>query len=175
MPLQENDNIQRRRKAALVMFTFVQASAAVFFIIDAIADMAGSMVDGHTIIEMVIAMGLMFGSLFGIVELRRSHSLIRSQETALAVASGALSDVIEAQFAEWHLTPAERDIGLLALKGFDIAEIASLRGAAQGTVRAQMTAIYAKSGTSGRAQFAAFFVEDLLAGGVAVTRRDAAE
>lgn len=70
---------------------------------------------------------------------------------------------------------------MLALKGFDIAEIAQLRGAAQGTVRAQMTSIYAKSGTSGRAQFAAFFVEDLLAGGVGgssrrgSTAREAAE
>ena len=175
MPLQENDNERRRRKAALVVFTFVQASAAVFFVSDAVADLSGAGVDLTTVIEALIAIGLMFGSLFGAAELRRSHTLLRSQETALAVASGALSDVIEAQFAEWHLTPAERDIGLLALKGFDIAEIASLRGAAQGTVRAQMTAIYAKSGTSGRAQFAAFFVEDLLAGGVAVTRRDAAE
>ena len=39
-------------------------------------------------------------------------------------------------------------------------------GAAQGTVRAQLTRIYAKAGVSGRAQFAAFFVEDLLAGAV---------
>jgi hypothetical protein len=43
-----------------------------------------------------------------------------------------------------------------------VAEIAELRGAAQGTVRAQLTRIYAKAGVSGRAQFAAFFVEDLL-------------
>jgi DNA-binding CsgD family transcriptional regulator len=175
MPLKENGQEQRRRKAALVLFTFVQASAAVFFVSDAVGDLSGSMVDGHTIIETLIAMGLMFGSLFGIIELRRSHTLLRSQEEALAVASGALSDVIEAQFAEWRLTPAEHDIGLLALKGFEIAEIATFRGAAQGTVRAQMTAIYAKSGTSGRAQFAAFFVEDLLAGGISVPRRDNAE
>ena len=37
-----------------------------------------------------------------------------------------------------------------------------LRGAAQGTVRAQLTRIYAKAGVSGRAQFGAWFVEDLL-------------
>ncbi|MEZ5778311.1 MAG: LuxR family transcriptional regulator [Paracoccaceae bacterium] len=166
MSLQETSDERRRRRIALVVFTIAQACAAVFFVSDAIADTAFAMVDYHTIIESVIAAGLVLGSLYGVAELRRSHRLLHSHEDALATASGALSDVIDAQFTEWRLTPAEREIGMLALKGFDIAEIAALRGAAQGTVRAQMTSIYAKSGTSGRAQFAAFFVEDLLAGGV---------
>jgi DNA-binding NarL/FixJ family response regulator len=47
-----------------------------------------------------------------------------------------------------------------------VAEIAGMRGAAQGTVRAQLTKIYSKAGVSGRAQFAAFFVEDLLGEGL---------
>lgn len=42
-----------------------------------------------------------------------------------------------------------------------------MRDAAPGTVRAQMARIYAKSGVSGRAQFAAWFVEDLLSAGIA--------
>ncbi len=168
-------NERRRRKAALMLFTFAQASAAVFFVSDAVADLSGSTVDVHTLIEALIAAGLLLGSLFGVAELRRSHDLLHSHEDALAAASGALSEVIQAQFAEWKLTPAEREIGMLALKGFDIAEIAAFRGAAQGTVRAQMTSIYDKSGTSGRAQFAAFFVEDLLAGGAGAAPRQAAE
>ncbi|MCB2129484.1 MAG: response regulator transcription factor [Rhodobacteraceae bacterium] len=157
---------RRRRKAALVAFVAVQAFAAAFFVLDATADLSGSVVDIHTVIEAIIAIGLVGGSLFGVSELRQSHRLIASQETALATASGALAEVIDRQFEAWRLTPAERDVGLLALKGFDIAEIAELRNAAQGTVRAQMTAIYSKSGLSGRAQFAAFFVEDLMNGGV---------
>lgn len=167
-----------RRKVALVFFTLVQAAAAVFFVLDATADLYSGEVDSHTILEAFIAVGLGLGGLFGIRELSRSHDLLHSHETALAAASGALAEVIEAQFTEWRLTPAEREIGMLSLKGFDIAEIAQLRGAAQGTVRAQMTSIYAKSGVSGRAQFAAHFVEDLLAGGVprhAAAPKEAAE
>ena len=144
----------------------MQASAAVFFLTDTASDLSGAAVGMHTIIEAVIAIGLMLGSVFGIIELRRTHSQLRSHEDALAVASGAMSDIVAAQFDAWRLSPAEREIGMLALKGFDIAEIAAMRGAAQGTVRAQMTSIYAKSGTSGRHQFAAYFVEDLLAGGI---------
>ena len=158
---------RRRRRAAFALFASLQALAGLFFISDAANDIASGAIDQHTFIEAFIAAGLFLGTLFGISELRRSHEVIRDQEDALATASGALADVIAARFAEWRLTPAEREIGFLALKGFDVAEIAGLRGAAQGTVRAQMTSIYAKSGTSGRAQFAAHFVEDLLVFGAA--------
>ena len=76
----------------------------------------------------------------------------------------------EARFG--GLTMAEREVGMLALKGIDLAEIARLRGSAQGTVRAQMTRIYAKAGVSGRAQFAAWFVEELLGEGISQPAAD---
>jgi len=96
------------------------------------------------------------------VALRRTLHRLRVQEQALASASGALADVVMAEFTAWGLTGAERDVGFLALKGLEVAEIAALRGAAPGTVRAQLTRIYAKAGVTGRAQFAAIFVEELL-------------
>jgi DNA-binding CsgD family transcriptional regulator len=77
--------------------------------------------------------------------------------------------VIQAQFDQWGLSKAERDVAYLALKGLDVAEIATVRHAAAGTVRAQLSGIYGKSGVNGRAQFAAFFVEDLLSGGLPET------
>ena len=54
-------------------------------------------------------------------------------------------------------------MALFALKGMDVAEIAQLRCAAQGTVRVQETHVYAKAGVTSRAQFAAWLVKDLLA------------
>lgn len=157
---------QRRRRAAFAFFVVVQALAAAFFVIDAVLDLSQGPLDAQTLIELLTAVGLALGSLFGVGELRRTHRLLTSHETALAAARGALGRIIDDQFEAWRFTPAEREVGYLALKGFDIAEIASLRAAAQGTVRAQMSSVYAKSGVSGRAQFAAFFIEDLLAGGV---------
>jgi DNA-binding CsgD family transcriptional regulator len=106
------------------------------------------------------------GVAFGVMVLRQTLEDMRAQDVALATARGALADVIAAQFTDWGLTPAERDVGFLALKGLDVAEIAELRGRAAGTVRAQLTRIYAKAGVSGRAQFAAYFVEDLLGEGL---------
>ena len=55
---------------------------------------------------------------------------------------------------------------MLALKGFDVAEIAAIRNAASGTVRAQLTRVYAKAEVSSRAQLLSLFIEDLLDGAV---------
>lgn len=156
----------RRQIAALSIFLVVQTLGTVFFVGDVIGDLRADPLSIHFIFEAVVIAALVLGILFGTFALRRTIELLRAQDQALAVARGALSDVIDRQFQTWALTPAERDVGFLALKGLDVAEIAELRGAAQGTVRAQLTRIYSKAGVSGRAQFAAFFVEDLLGAGV---------
>ncbi len=41
-------------------------------------------------------------------------------------------------------------------------EVATARGVSERTARQQATAVYQKSGLSGRADLAAFFLEDLL-------------
>ncbi|NJM83323.1 MAG: helix-turn-helix transcriptional regulator [Tabrizicola sp.] len=153
---------RRRRPVAVAGFLVVQVVAAVFFVGDAVGDMIVDPTSSHSIFESLIAAALVLGVVFGGVELRRTLERMRTQEAALAVANGALAEVIRAQFADWGLTAAEEDVGFLALKGLDAAEIAEIRGSAQGTVRAQLTKVYAKAGVSNRAQFAAFFVEDLL-------------
>ena len=152
----------RRQMAALSIFLVIQTLGTVFFVGDVIADLREDPASAHFIFEAIVTAALVMGVIFGAFALRRTIELLRAQDQALAVARGALSDVIDRQFQAWALTPAERDVGLLALKGLDVADIADLRGAAQGTVRAQLTRIYAKAGVSGRAQFAAYFVEDLL-------------
>jgi DNA-binding CsgD family transcriptional regulator len=156
----------RRQTVALSAFLIVQTLGTVFFVGDVISDLREDPGSVHFIFEAGVTLILVLGILFGVWALRRTIELLRAQDAALDVARGALSQVIETQFQAWALTPAERDVGFLALKGLDVAEIAVLRGAAQGTVRAQLTRIYAKAGVSGRAQFAAFFVEDLLGQGL---------
>jgi DNA-binding CsgD family transcriptional regulator len=156
----------RRQAVALTAFLVVQSLGTVFFVGDVIADLREDPTSVHFIFEAIVTAALVLGIVFGAFVLRRTIDLLAAQEQALDVARGALGAVIDRQFQAWTLTPAERDVGFLALKGLDVAEIAELRGAAQGTVRAQLTRIYAKAGVSGRAQFAAFFVEDLLGEGV---------
>lgn len=161
-----NRRASHRKPMALAVFLVVQTLAAVFFLGDAAADYLNGQADLHLYFESLVALALVLGMVFGAITLRRTLEEMRAQEVALDSARGALAEVISAQFTAWGLTPAERDIGFLALKGLDVAEIAALRDRAHGTVRAQLTRIYAKAGVSGRAQFAAFFVEDLLGQGL---------
>ena len=153
---------RRRRPVCVSGFVVVQTLAAVFFVGDAFADLRIAPTSSHAIFESLVAVALVMGVAFGGWELRRALERMREQEATLAIASGALYDVIRTSFADWGLTAAEEDVAFLALKGIDAAEIAEMRGSAQGTVRAQLTKIYAKAGVSNRAQFAALFVEDLL-------------
>ncbi len=69
---------------------------------------------------------------------------------------------IDRQLRSWRLSPAEREIALLLLKGYSTREIADLLGKSDRTVRQHCSAGYKKSGLSGRAKLSAFFIEDLL-------------
>ena len=74
-----------------------------------------------------------------------------------------LGEAIEAQFARWNFTEAEREVALLLLKGLSTKEIAAVRATSERTIRAQAAALYGKAGLTGRAALSAFFLEDLLA------------
>jgi DNA-binding CsgD family transcriptional regulator len=97
-----------------------------------------------------------------------AHRLDRSRADAdhwRAEARDALAGLgaaIDVQFQRWRLTEAERGVGLLLLKGLSLKEIAEARQTSERTVRQQALAIYKKAGLSGRAELAAFFLEDLL-------------
>jgi DNA-binding NarL/FixJ family response regulator len=73
-----------------------------------------------------------------------------------------LGSAIDSQFDRWSLTPAEREVAMLLLKGLSHREIAALRDASEATVRQQARSVYSKSDLSGRAALSAFFLEDLL-------------
>lgn len=77
-------------------------------------------------------------------------------------ALAGLGHAIDAQFERWELTGAEREVGLLLLKGLTHREAAEVRKTGEATVRQQALAIYRKSGLRGRSDLSAFFLEDLL-------------
>jgi DNA-binding CsgD family transcriptional regulator len=72
-----------------------------------------------------------------------------------------LKDGMDQQFVAWGMTGAEREVGLLILKGLSHKEIASLRATTEATVRQQAQAIYRKAGLPGKTAFSAYFLEDL--------------
>jgi len=76
-----------------------------------------------------------------------------------------LSQKIEGQFSQWQLTPAEKEVGFLLLKGISLKEIADIRQTQLKTVQQQSQSIYQKTRLASRSELAAFFLEDLLPGG----------
>lgn len=151
-----------RRASALALVLALQAMAAVFFVGDVLADVTFEGVDLHIVLEAAVAVALILGVLFGALEMRRTLDAAERSESALSAARGAMAGLIEARFGQWGLTPAEREVTLLVLKGFDVAAIAGLRGAAGGTVRAQLARVYARAGVASRAELLSHFVDDLI-------------
>lgn len=70
---------------------------------------------------------------------------------------------IEGEFARWALTPSERHIAYLMLKGLRLRAIARARNTCERTVSQHARAIYHKAGVPGRAGFAAHFLTVVLA------------
>ncbi len=76
-----------------------------------------------------------------------------------------LSQEISRQMLEWGLSPSEKEIAFLLIKGLSMREIAEIRQTNEKTARAQASVIYQKSRLNGRADLAAYFLEDLLSAG----------
>ena len=73
-----------------------------------------------------------------------------------------VSESIERQFDDWHVTAAEREVGMLLLKGLSHKEIGQMRETGEATVRQQAFSLYRKAKVTGRAELSAYFLEDLL-------------
>ncbi|MEX3017821.1 helix-turn-helix transcriptional regulator [Gymnodinialimonas hymeniacidonis] len=144
----------------------VQALCCAYFLYDITLDFVrpgsvNSLADSD-IVEGIVTVTLFLGLAFTATELRRALGHQTRLTEQLQVASGAFQALLDAKFAEWALTSAERDVALLAIKGYSIAEIADLRQTAQGTAKAQAASVYRKADVSGRLQLISLFLDDLM-------------
>ena len=155
-----------RRLIVLSVF-LIQAVCAFFFVSDILSSVLGLRSTPlswqmREFLEIGAAVGLVLGLLLGALVLWHSFRARTQAEERLRRASGAFMDLLEERFAEWALTPAERDVALFAIKGLSTAEIAAVRATSEGTVKAQTNAIYRKAEVSGRSQLLSLFIEDLM-------------
>ncbi len=136
----------------------------------------------HLSVELSVALGAAVGIfLLARDSFRKSHALVQSRELLLVKEKEAerwhqesqkhirgLGVAIDAQLDRWSLSPSEKEVALLILKGLSLKEIADIRKTAEKTVRAQSVSIYSKAGLAGRSELSAFFLEDLLLPSIAV-------
>jgi DNA-binding CsgD family transcriptional regulator len=156
-----------KHRRGIFAIYLVQAMCAVFFVSDILSSVFGLRTtpiswQSRELIEMGAALGLILGLILGALALRRTLRERNVAREGLRRASGAFMDLLEESFAQWGLTPAERDVALFAIKGMSTAEIAVLRATSEGTVKAQTNAIYRKAGVTGRPQLLSLFIEDLM-------------
>jgi len=69
---------------------------------------------------------------------------------------------VSLKFQGWGLSASEAKVALFAPKGFQVAEIARLRGLASGTIRSQLSQVYTKAGVNSQLMLLALFFDDLL-------------
>lgn len=116
----------------------------------------------HIVVEFLATFGL--GVAFSSIraEMRRSLARSRIDREHLTAIRGDFDRLLQERFREWDLTPAERDVALLTIRGMKIAEIARIRHAHHGTVKSQLSTIYRKSGAATRTEFVARFIDEFL-------------
>ncbi len=165
------------------------AMAAIFALVAILAaiDLVADVVEGTTLVHAALEGAMVLFGLWGLflmgkrsVMLAREHRqfqreraglqerLLATQKEAARWRSEAheylrgLGTSIDEQLTRWDLTPAEKEVALLLLKGLSLKEIAEARDVSEATVRQQAGGVYHKAGLEGRAELSAFFLEDLL-------------
>lgn len=159
-------------------WVLVSILSAVFLLVT--ADIVGDSKEGVDLWHLVLEGSVGLISLFGIFYVLRDsfktrHNLIETNQkfSAYRVESEkwraesrkyleGLSSAIDEQLSKWGLTPAEKEVAFLLLKGLSLKDVANVRNTSEKTARVQSMAIYAKAGLSSRSELSAFFLEDLL-------------
>ena len=143
--------------------------------IDLWLDQPASWLTFHVVVElMMIAGALIFMTALWLGgwrahkearQLRRSLEQRKAERDAWKASAekvlAGLAAAIDRQFDVWQLTPAERAVALLLLKGYSHKHVASETGRSERTVRQHATSVYEKAGLSSRAELAAFFLDAL--------------
>ncbi len=159
-------SVEPEKHLGLIALIIVQALCAAFFIGDVLMDFRdlGSQAAAqvHLYVEAIATVGLVSGIVFEVNYLLRLLRRKAHLEVSLRIANSAFHEVIETEFESWQLTPAEQDVAMFLVKGLNTAEIAEMRGNAEGTVKAHLNAIYRKSDTRSRAEMLSVLIDIMM-------------
>lgn len=153
--------------AALWALVALQAVAGGYFLWTILASVLGLpdlplRWQTREMLDLAATLGLILGALLSVRLALQAGRARERADQARRLTAGDFSAVVQDYFTRLGLTDAEREVAWYILKGIPQAEIARLRGTAEGTVRVQSTAIYRKAGVTGKAQLISLIVEDLM-------------
>jgi DNA-binding CsgD family transcriptional regulator len=166
---------------AVVLIVFI--AVALLAALDVASDLRAGTTLAHVLLEAGVIVAGLAGAAFAgrrlLMVVRRARADTRELRARLQATEAeaarwreetrdvlaGLGAALDRQFDRWGLTPAEKEVAILLLKGLSHKELAGVRGITEATARQQARSVYRKAGLSGRADLAAFFLEDLLVPG----------
>jgi len=163
--------------SALRYVTLILILSVIFFTFDVASDVyeriiassAPSLLDlTHLFFEVFSAGALILAIRILVRQLRWLEERNTQQSESLRFLRGEMDSYVHCKFDEWNLTSAERDIAMYMLKGLSIAEIAAARSTAEGTVKAQTSNIFRKTGVASRLELMSLFMDEFLEVGAGI-------
>lgn len=176
----ETDSMSGSMPAVVALFLLF---VVVVGIVDLALDRPDSWLSAHVAVEVALVVVSLAFAVVLFRSWRRSQSALAQSRASLAATSAQLAArqaerdawrtsaeqalegfgaAIDRQFTRWQLTRAEREVGLLLLKGLGHKQAAAQLGRSERTVRQQAVEVYRKAGVQGRSELAAFFLQDVV-------------
>ncbi len=116
----------------------------------------------HIAIEGIATLLLGMGAIFAYSHMQMLRRRAERDEEQLVRLRQEFDAVLQDLFATWGLSKSEIDVALLTVRGLSICRIAEMRHTQQGTIKAQLSAIFRKAGVSSRTELLAMFMDELL-------------
>jgi DNA-binding CsgD family transcriptional regulator len=166
--------------STLKYVTLFLIGSVVFFVFDVVSDIyerviannAPSLLDlTHLFFEVFSAGALILAIRILVRQLHWLQARNARQSESLSFLRGEMDSFVHGKFDEWHLSAAERDIAMYMLKGLSIADIAAARSTAEGTVKAQTSNIFRKTGVASRMELMSLFMDEFLDVGAGIDDR----
>jgi DNA-binding CsgD family transcriptional regulator len=175
IPANDGGPMEGEGRGMRLVLAAVLTSVVVGGIVDLVLDAPKSWRSGHVLYELGLILGGLAGAIWLWLNWKRAAESARALQRSLverqaerdawreraAQSLQGLGRAVSQQFRDWELTPAEREVAVLLLKGQSHKEIAAATGRSERTVRQHAIAAYHKAGVGGRAELAAFFLGDL--------------
>ncbi len=167
----DRSDLDRLRLGMVVVLCVVASLAA----LDIVLDRPTNWFTPHILLELTLVTISLGSAVFLFAGWRRTAGTLGETRSQLAATTAeaeawrrqattaldGFARAIDTQFTAWRLTPAEREVAVQLLKGLGHKQIAAATGRSERTVRQHAVAVYEKSGLSGRAELAAFFLEGI--------------
>ncbi len=166
-------NLSRKEKVVLVVSFFCMTSASLFDAIEEYLEGAPLIDYFSSLLLLIFAFIIPIGFLIAKRrEIHSKHNLeqkinmleadLREQKSLAKKISIDFQNYVNGQFNIWSLTPTEKDIGLLLLKGLSFKEIGLIRKTSEQTIRNQAQGIYVKAHLDGRHDLSAYFLNEFI-------------